>query len=203
MMSNGLFSRLLPRTKSADGWTRSCSIPPSLRMRRRNCKFQSTSSKADRDAKLELRYSSLQRIGEAQELAAKHDLTIIKPLTDEQLRAATAALTKSTAAIEEHARTLQEQHNALKELQTKNRQESEARAQAAGRKSKEYVAERQRLAQDVSGRRRLEIHLDVTDTRLDRRSCRRTRRRLGCVSESHQGSRSGSEGVYHGFAQEG
>ena len=97
----------------------------------------------------------LQRSGEAQQLAAKQDLAVITPVTDEQFRAATAALTKFTAAIEEHTRTLHEQQTALKELQAKNRHDAEARAQAADRTRKEYVPERQRLAQDVSARNHL------------------------------------------------
>ncbi|KAI9653173.1 MAG: hypothetical protein M1829_001333 [Trizodia sp. TS-e1964] len=95
-------------------------------------------------------YEELEKSGIARELSARHDLSIIRPIGDDEIRSSIAALQQSTAAIERQNEALTRQREALETIIANSKSEEVARQRRIERRRKRYCSEEQniRLAEE-------------------------------------------------------
>ena len=89
--------------------------------------------------------SKLQANGQLRDIQAYHDVSCIVPFGDNQLRAAIAALGASTANINRHACSIQEQRLALENLQALQREARDHRARAQASRRSAQAVEKQNI----------------------------------------------------------
>lgn len=68
------------------------------------------------------RYQRLERNGTARDLAANHDLSLVRPILDDEIQTAVKSLEASTLAIEGQAEALKSQRVALSAFQEQGKQ---------------------------------------------------------------------------------
>ena len=95
---------------------------------------------------IKYRYSKLEENGVARRIAASHDLSLVRPLwDDDEIRTASKALKASTLAIENHTRVLKEQQQALLSFQESNDQAHERWKRTAAQRLKKRIQEKQNI----------------------------------------------------------
>ena len=98
----------------------------------------------------EARYSELERTGVAQEISTAHDLSVIKPATDDEIRSAIEALEASTAAIKKQNLTLKAQRECLESIVAENHETETTRRRQSDRRSRKFALEKQHVSVAVS-----------------------------------------------------
>jgi seryl-tRNA synthetase len=112
------------------------------------------------------RYLALERNGKAESLAASADLSIVQPLTDQELIDAIQELNRSTDAINKQTETLRQQQNAVSRLITASSKSGDARSSIEAKRLYQWESSRKALHTSVRSLRFDQTAILAADLRL-------------------------------------
>jgi hypothetical protein len=96
------------------------------------------------------RFSKLERTGIIREIATSHDLSIVKAISDDEIRSAIGALESSTTAINQQNSILKVQRKSLEAIAEQNQVAESTQNRLDDRRRRKFALEKQHVSVAVS-----------------------------------------------------
>ncbi|KAI9780043.1 MAG: hypothetical protein M1839_007025 [Geoglossum umbratile] len=96
-------------------------------------------------------YSKLERTGVVQKITTTHDLSVVKPVSDDEIRSAIEALEASTAAINKQNSTLKAQRESLEAVVAESHSAEATRNRQGDRRRRKFALEKQHVSVAMEG----------------------------------------------------
>jgi hypothetical protein len=154
-MLNGHFNRPKQTRRSIRGYSNILDQIHCSQRKNLSCKANTLSSRIVCIASsfahmVPSRFLKLERAGISREIAISHDLSVVKHISDEEIRSAIEALEISTAAINQQNLTLKTQRDNLEAIIEESHHAESTRKRFGDRHNRKFALEKQHVQVAVS-----------------------------------------------------